>query len=221
ALYGPDGRTLIDSVNFGPQTDDISEGRFPDGAPTIGMLAAPTPREPNSVSGGNSRPQLDAIPSRTIRLGQTVSFTAKASDPDSPPQTLSFSLDAGFPGGAAINASSGLFSWTPTPAQAPSSNTLTVRVTDNGMPPRSAAQSFMVVVLLPPQGTITREGQGMVNLIFDTTPGRTYQVQYKDNLSDKDWLALNPRVVADNATLSSFDSLNSGSQRFYRIVQFD
>ena len=66
-----------------------------------------------------------------------------------------------------------------------------------------------------------REGQGMVNLIFDTTPGRTYQVQYKDNLSDKDWLALNPRVVADNATLSSFDSLNSGSQRFYRIVQFD
>ena len=221
ALFGPDGRTLIDSVNFGPQTDDISEGRFPDGAPTIGMLAAPTPREPNSVSGGNSRPQLDAIPSRTIRLGQTVSFTARASDPDLPRQTLSFSLDAGFPGGADINASSGLFSWTPTPAQAPSTNTITARVTDNGMPPRSAAQSFMVVVLLPPQGTITREGQGMVNLIFDTTPGRTYQVQYKDNLSDKDWLQLNPRVVADNATLSSFDSLNSGSQRFYRIVQFD
>ena len=33
ALFAPDG-TLIDGVTFGPQTTDVSQGRFPDGPGT-------------------------------------------------------------------------------------------------------------------------------------------------------------------------------------------
>ena len=221
ALYGPDARTLIDMVSFGPQTDDISEGRFPDGAPNISALSLPSPRMANHMSGGNTPPQLAAIQSRTIRLGQTVSFTAEATDSDVPAQTLSFNLQPGFPAGAGINSASGLFSWTPLQNQAPSTNSFTVRVTDNGVPPQSASRSFTVIVLLPPQALISREGLGSIHLVFDSTPGHTYQVQYKDNLSESVWRPLNPPVVADNNTLNTSDAINPAAQRFYRIVQLD
>src|SRR5204862_900819 len=50
------------------------------------------------------------------------------------------------PSGASINASSGVFTWTPTEAQGPSTNTVTARVTDNGSPPLSDTRNFTVVV---------------------------------------------------------------------------
>ena len=46
ALFAPDGR-LVDSVIFGPQTSDISEGRYPSGSPYIYPLSAPTPGADN------------------------------------------------------------------------------------------------------------------------------------------------------------------------------
>src|SRR2546425_1165780 len=45
-----------------------------------------------------------------------------------------------------INGSSGAISWTPTEAQGPSTNTITVVVTDNGVPALSATNSFTVTV---------------------------------------------------------------------------
>ena len=46
ALFAPDGR-LVDSVVFGPQTSDVSEGRYPAGSPYIYPLSAPTPGADN------------------------------------------------------------------------------------------------------------------------------------------------------------------------------
>jgi len=96
----------------------------------------------------NSAPVLGAIGNQIIVLGQTLAFTASATDADQPPQTLTFSLGSGAPAGAAVT-SSGQFSWTPTAAQSPSTNAITVIVTDNGTPPLSASQSFTVVVYAP------------------------------------------------------------------------
>src|SRR5437879_7872761 len=45
-----------------------------------------------------------------------------------------------------INGSSGVISWTPGEAQGPSTNTITVVVTDNGVPALSATNSFTVTV---------------------------------------------------------------------------
>jgi len=47
ALYDSNTATLIDSVRFGPQQTDVSQGRFPDGAATSYTLDYPTPGAPN------------------------------------------------------------------------------------------------------------------------------------------------------------------------------
>jgi hypothetical protein len=67
-----------------------------------------------------------------------------ATDSDVPAQTLGYALLTA-PSGANVN-SSGLFTWTPSQAQAPSTNLIVLSVTDNGPPNLSATQSFSIVV---------------------------------------------------------------------------
>jgi hypothetical protein len=220
-LFSPDGQTPIDTVTFGEQTNNISQGRFADGATTLYYMTTPTPRGPNTIGGdGNTAPNLNPIANQTATLGQTITFTATATDPDVPAQTLSYSLDAGAPAGATIGSVSGQFSWTPIPAQAPSTNNITVRVTDNGIPAKSASRVVTVIVRMPPQITIGKTGPGQVSISFDTIAGRTYRVEYKTNLTDAAWIPLQPAGVAGGSSLIVQDNLGAG-QRFYRIVQLD
>ena len=82
-----------------------------------------------------------------------LSFTALGSDADVPANTLTYSLDAGAPQGAAVDSHSGVFSWTPSEDQGPGDYTLTLRVTDDGIPALSASRTFHVhvnEVNLPP-----------------------------------------------------------------------
>jgi len=46
-LFDADGVTLVDSVAFGPQSADVSFGRYPDGGPEWGFMATPTPGASN------------------------------------------------------------------------------------------------------------------------------------------------------------------------------
>ena len=82
----------------------------------------------------NLPPVLDALGNQSIDEGVSLAFTASASDPDTPANTLTFSLDAGAPSGATIDSLTGEFTWTPTEAQGPGSYNITVRVTDDGAP---------------------------------------------------------------------------------------
>src|SRR6185369_16859467 len=66
-------------------------------------------------------------------------------DTDLPANALSFALESG-PSGVAVNSTTGVLTWTPTETQGPSTNTITVKVTDNGTPALSATNSFTVVV---------------------------------------------------------------------------
>ena len=99
-----------------------------------------------TVNEVNIAPVLAAIANKTINEETLLTFTASATDADLPPQTLSYSLDAGAPVGASIDPVSGVFTWTPTEAQGPSTNWVTVRVTDNGPPPLSAFRTITIVV---------------------------------------------------------------------------
>src|SRR5262249_49506197 len=63
-----------------------------------------------------------------------------------PNDRLTLSLGPGAPANAVINPRTGVFRWTPTRDQAPSTNLITVNVTDNGVPPLSATTSFTVMV---------------------------------------------------------------------------
>src|SRR6185436_11574431 len=81
----------------------------------------------------NTAPAFAAIANQSVNEGGTLSFTIAASDADIPGNTLTYALTSA-PAGATINSSSGLFTWTPTEGQGPSTNLITVQVTDNGSP---------------------------------------------------------------------------------------
>jgi hypothetical protein len=214
-LFSPDG-TLIDGITFGVQTNDISEGRFPDGAANRYYMTTLTPRAANIVTGlDNTPPALASIANKFVTLGQTLSFTANATDAEAPPQTLSFSLTT-FPAGASINTGSGLFTWTPAPGQSPSTNAVTVRVADNGSPSLSDSKSFTIFVVSPPRVTLGKNGS-QVTLSFGAVNGQQYQVEYNDELLPTGWQALGLPVTANGASVTINDDVGALDQRFYRI----
>jgi PKD repeat protein len=110
----------------------------------------------------NNPPVLAAIPDQTVAVGTSLVITNLANDPDSPPQVLTFSLGNSAAPNASIDAASGVFSWTPTLDQV-GTNIFTVEVIDDGQPPLSAFQTFLVVVLppnAPPTVAITSPTNG-------------------------------------------------------------
>ena len=96
--------------------------------------------------GINSAPQLVSIPNQSIPEGNLLTFTVAATDADIPTNVLTFSLEAGAPSGAAIDANTGVFTWTPTELQGPGFASVTVRVSDNGVPGMSTTRSFFITV---------------------------------------------------------------------------
>jgi subtilase family serine protease len=94
----------------------------------------------------NLPPILAVVTNRVINEGFLLLITNSASDYDFPASALTFSLGGVVPAGATINSNSGVFRWQPTDTQGPSTNLITVIVTDDGVPPLSATQQFYVVV---------------------------------------------------------------------------
>jgi hypothetical protein len=219
ALFAADGSTLIDAVVFGQQTNNISRGRWPDGAGTFYFMTSATPRTNNFISGGNTPPSIAPISDKYVTFGQTLSFTVSATDSEVPSQTLTFSLQSA-PEGANIGPGNGLFTWTPTQAQTPSTNSIIVRVEDNGAPPLSSTRSFTAYVVPPPRATLNRNGN-MLSISFPTLAGRHYRVDYKDNLNAADWTVLQDNMTGTGADLTINETIGANPQRFYRIAQLD
>jgi hypothetical protein len=80
----------------------------------------------------NQPPVLAHIGDRTVLLGDTLTFTSAAADADLPAQHLSYSLTGSVPAGASVDASTGVFTWTPSAAQAGQVYAFSVRATDDG-----------------------------------------------------------------------------------------
>ena len=75
---------------------------------------------------------------------------------------------------------------------------------------------------LPPAPTLAINGN-QISISFQTIPGKTYRVEYKDDLNAATWQRLtNQDYAAGPATsLTVNDDMTGRSQRFYRIVQLD
>ncbi|PSR54632.1 hypothetical protein AHMF7605_14510 [Adhaeribacter arboris] len=95
-----------------------------------------------NVTAVNDAPVLAAIGNKTVEKGSTLTFTAKATDPDAG-QSKTFSL-VGAPGGATIHAVSGVFNWKPSVA---GNYSFSVKVTDNGSPALSDQETITVKVI--------------------------------------------------------------------------
>jgi len=166
---------------------------------------------------GNHSPVPGTISNRTVHAGSLVSLTATATDPDVPADILTFTLDPGAPATADINPTSGVFTWTPGSESIDSTNAITVRVSDNGVPPLSATMTFQITVVSPPVfQSITVSGADLT-LTWSAIAGSTYRVQYKVNLDDLTWTDLPGDVTATSASASKLDTIAAGDQRFYRI----
>ncbi|HXR48984.1 MAG TPA: cellulase family glycosylhydrolase [Candidatus Limnocylindrales bacterium] len=169
----------------------------------------------NSIIPPNTPPTLAPIANQTVNVGQTVAFTASATDTDLPPQTLTFALLAGATN-ATLNSSSGSFSFRPLVTQANSTNNFTLQVSDNGTPSMSATQSFSVVVnpLSAPSVSNVSAAGGQFGFAVSGQSGPDYAVETSTNLTQ--W---NTVFVTNSPALPFVwtDTNSAEPQRFYRV----
>ena len=170
-----------------------------------------------TVLESNSPPVLAPIADRIVHAGTILSVSNSATDPDIPANILTFSLGAGAPSGASINASNGLFVWRTSDTDANTTNLVTVVVTDNGLPNLSDTKAFTIIVVPRPTFTFITQSNAVVALTWSALPGNVYEVQYQDFVTGTNWVGLMPAVTASNTSACTTNSVDSVTQRFYRI----
>jgi len=66
--------------------------------------------------------------------------------------------------------------------------------------------------------TATRQAGDVIGFSWNAMPGSSYQIQYKTNVLQVDWMNLGGPLAATNSEMSFADTGASDSQRFYRVV---
>jgi subtilisin-like proprotein convertase family protein len=149
-----------------------------------------------------------------------VTNTATDSDTNA---TLAYGL-AGAPAGAAISTN-GIITWTPAVAQASTTNTFTTVVTDNGVPPAQATNSFTVTVGPPPPviSSVTLMTNGLFQLTWFAPTNYQFQVEWATNLVSPivwNYIPPVPPWLTSGTTNFTFVDTNAAVQmKFYRLIQ--
>jgi hypothetical protein len=197
----------------GPGTNQITIRVADNGNPSLSATQTFTV----VVLESNQPPVLLAIADRTVYVGFPLVITNSATDPDIPSETLTYALTGTVPAGAAIDPVDGVFTWTPGNAFVETTNTITVRVSDNGIPIESDTKSFLVVVVSLPTIESVTLSNDVVTLVWTSVPGQSYRLQYTDDLAVPLWIDLAGDVTASGSSASKDDDLTSASQKFYRV----
>jgi hypothetical protein len=158
------------------------------GAYVIGVTVTDDGSPPMSTSGYfvinvvpfNHPPVVAPIPAQTVDEGSLLTVDVTATDPDAG-QTLTYSLAAGAPAGAAIDPHTGVFTWTPDPYASSGNYAITVVATDNGPIPKSGSATFAVDVLAVNHPPVFAAVPAQ-----STSPGRTLQFGVAGFASDRD-----------------------------------
>lgn len=162
----------------------------------------------------NTVPVFSVITDQVVIAGATLSLTNRAETSDAL-QPLTFALSSG-PTGASVNLTNGVFTWRPTIAQSGTTNSVSIVVTDSGLPSLSATQTFNVIVNAPaqPNGEIFWD-DSQLNLLVGGDFGPDYSIEASTNLMN--WESI---FTTNSPTLPflwpTADVANFG-QRFYRI----
>ena len=165
----------------------------------------------------NHPPVLAAVADQSILAGRTLLITNSASDPDAPPQQLAYSLP-GAPAGASIDTNSGVFSWRPTIAQSPSTQTVAVVVSDNGAPVLAATNNFTVTVIQPafPVLNASAVSNGQFEFWINGDTGPDYTIQSSSNLTS--WVS----IWTNNSPAMPYHWADTNSMSdpffFYRVL---
>lgn len=165
----------------------------------------------------SSAPTFAPISNVVINVGVTLNVTNSATDPNMPALPLTFSILSA-PAGASLDASSGLFMWRPTVAQAATTNTITLKVENNAVPSLSATRSFQVIInaVSQPELSSAALSGGLFGWQINGAVGPDYLVQTSTNLSD--WFT----VLSTNPVAMPFHWVDTNppvdAARFYRIL---
>jgi hypothetical protein len=106
-------------------------------------VGGPSVTSSNALLTVNHPPAFASILPQTINEQVLFTLPLLATDPDGGP--LTYSLVSG-PLGVSVSPT-GVLSWTPTEAQGPSTNTITVQVADDGTPPLTGTTNLTVTVV--------------------------------------------------------------------------
>jgi hypothetical protein len=226
-VFRPDGITPVDVVSYTFQTNDVTEGRFADGAAARYFMNRPTPRSPNLNPVFNSPPVFPFIAPTNAAPGQSITVSIRATDPEG--GVLTYGVVSG-PAISQVNQS-GLYRWIVPVAQPVGDFPITVSATDDGTPRRTATTTFTIgvrtngvaVVVIPSTPPAFEEiftVGGQVSFSIECVPGRTYRVAYTDDLSSGNWIQLDRDFVAANPRVSLSDGA-ANPQRYYRVQRLD
>jgi hypothetical protein len=219
-LSGPNGLTVSSAgaINWtpteaqGPGGYPISVRVFDNGSPSLSQTQTFT----LTVNEVNLAPQLGPLGDYTVNSGQTISFSASATDPDLPANAVAFSL-VNPPAGASIDANSGAFTWRPSVTLANTTNTVSVRVVDDGVPPLSSTRSFNVTV--QPLGPVVLMpltfASGAFRFSVMGGVGPDYVLQRSLDLSN--WMSFLTNTPT-SLPFSVTDTSGASSNQFYRAL---
>ena len=198
----------------------ISGTNYPPGTYTYSSFA-PAQQAFIGNNGGtitvvNSAPVLTPLLDQEIIAGQTLTLANPATDPNVPPQTLTFSL-LSLPAGMTINPSTGVLTWRPTIAQSSGIYLVTVKVADNGSPSLSNTNSYYVTVDPPANPIVSAINVSNRQISFSVNgdSGPDYVIQTSSNLTT--WLP----VWTNTAAVPPFvytNNIANFAQRFYRVL---
>jgi hypothetical protein len=141
-----------------------------------------------------------------------------AADND-PTRTLTLALTEG-PASATLDSATGVFAWRPGAAYAGTTNTVTLTLTDNNVPPLSAAQTFTVAVntLSSPVPLVSeRFAGGRFQFDVNGPVGPTYIVESASSLPAPQWNVLET-ITPVTSPFMFVDTNSAGTARFYRVV---
>lgn len=211
--FGVVNESMTIGADF-PGSDEYFSGTIRDVRVYGRALSA---NEINTISGINHPPVFTPVANQNTSAGRTLLVTNVVTDPDVPPQILVFSLLNG-PTGASVNSSSGIFSWRPKATQADSTNTFTVKVSDNGSPSLSATQSYLVTVgqLSLPSITQPAVSNGIFRMRVSGDFGPDYQMWSSTNLTD--WQMLQQSNSPPLPFTWSDANFPNYSSQFYRVL---
>ena len=166
------------------------------------------------ASGGDPKPTIPTITSQpvaqTVTVGQSATFgvTAAGTAP------LSYQWQKN---GANINGATSASYTTPATTSGDSGSTFDVVVSNTAGSVTSSTASLTVT--LPPivPAFTQTNGSSDFGFTWSAIPGVTYQVQYKTNLAQADWINLGDPITTTNPAASILDSFGTDPERFYRV----
>lgn len=195
-LYAPDGRE-IDTVTFGVQTSDVSEGRCPDGGETVQVLSISTPGSVNALPAAS--PGLEGVSisetniifnwSSISGLQYQIYYKDDLQD--------AFWIPMGVP----IVGTGDILSFTNSVTEAPQ------RFYRAGFSHPSAA---------PIPDDVSMNGME-ISFSWLSVGGLRYQVYYKDDLQNAAWLPMDFAISGTGGSVGFTNNTAGAARRFYCI----